>query len=359
MASNSTFFDAVRSHSEVKHRILGKFIPPWRAKLGYKVRLRGADSLWYVDAFAGVGKYGDGKHGSPLIAAEQAASALRENRDYRLHCINVERSSSRFSRLVQNTDPWIQGGADITNLLGGFAEMVPDVQRIVGDDDPLLLFIDPFGIKGLDLNALRGLLNRPGELDLMLTFNTRAIARLVKDYPDFVTNAVGTSEWMKDWPTQGSEVVVRLLKENLVKEGGFLDVVSYDIRGVKEEPAHYQLLLASRHEDAYELVNDSICQEESLLEEKYFRELSQSSFLLDLDEADEARALVDAITDFARQAAETNRREIVRHLLFSNWGRWHSKNIRKAVSALTKEGRFNRVKVEGGDIDTDPLEFVH
>ena len=59
------FFDNLREHSEVKHRILASFLTPWAAKLGSMVRGK-SGVIWYVDGFAGAGRYGDGRDGSPL-----------------------------------------------------------------------------------------------------------------------------------------------------------------------------------------------------------------------------------------------------------------------------------------------------
>ena len=50
------FFDNLRDYSEIKLRILGRFLAPWAAKLGFWTRRRNG-AIWYVNGFAGPGKY--------------------------------------------------------------------------------------------------------------------------------------------------------------------------------------------------------------------------------------------------------------------------------------------------------------
>ena len=58
------FFQRAQSWSSHKHDILGRYLTAWARKLGSR-----SDELAFVDLCAGAGQYGDGKPGSPLIAA--------------------------------------------------------------------------------------------------------------------------------------------------------------------------------------------------------------------------------------------------------------------------------------------------
>lgn len=60
---NSTFFKKKNTWSEIKDRLLGCYLPQYFQKvlLTYK-------PIFYVDCFAGKGKFDDGKDGSPRIA---------------------------------------------------------------------------------------------------------------------------------------------------------------------------------------------------------------------------------------------------------------------------------------------------
>src|ERR1700675_1325440 len=103
MTATRDFFERPRGRSEIKLRILSKFIVPWSYKLGAKVRARGAHRLWYVDGFAGPGMYDDGAEGSPIVGARQAAMTVSDSRGHVLGCVNVELDRQRHKHLVENT----------------------------------------------------------------------------------------------------------------------------------------------------------------------------------------------------------------------------------------------------------------
>ena len=84
------FFDNLRDYQEIKLRILRKFLPPWSAKLG-SLAQRSNKVIWYVDGFAGEGKYKDGSDGSPLLGLRSARHTLDQNRQYQLACFFVEK----------------------------------------------------------------------------------------------------------------------------------------------------------------------------------------------------------------------------------------------------------------------------
>jgi len=230
MSSTRKFFEKVKNHSEIKHRILAKFIRPWRSKLGVKIRGRGTARLWYVDAFAGTGKYGDGADGSPVLGAREALEARKERRAYELSCINVEIKRGRCRQLEINTAEFRAAGVTINNICDDFSVAVPRILEIVGHADPILLFVDPFGIKPLVFDALAPLLSRTGAVDLILTFNTSALHRLVVNHPHLVTRAVGSSDWTREWNIRGPDAVLHCFEQQLVRAGRFLPIASYPVR---------------------------------------------------------------------------------------------------------------------------------
>lgn len=358
MTRTSGFFDQLRDHTEIKLRILGKFIVPWRAKLGYKTRVRGGKRIWYIDGFAGPGKYGDGADGSPIIGARQALWVLREGTGYTLGCVNVELRARRYEALCRETRPYEQDGVPVYNLKGDFSQVIPEILEIVGQDDAILVFIDPFGVKPLKFDKLRPLVSRAGETDLFLTFQTSAVYRLETQHPQYVTQAVGSDDWRSFWPNRRVEAVLDTLSKNLGELGHFLGVERYAIRSEKQAAARYHLVIASRSYHAFELVNDFVCQEEKALDRNYYAKLAQSTFLPLVDaEASESR-LVAAISEFGKSQPKTTRREILEHVVLSDWGRWPTGEIKNAVSRLLDAGKILREKRVPARIDTDPLTFV-
>lgn len=353
MGDTRGFFERLKDYSEIKHRILGKFIRPWRSKLGFKIRGRLNAKLWYVDAFAGTGKYGDGADGSPILGAREALAAHQERRGYDLSCINVENNKSRCNQLESNTAAFRAAGVAIHNICDDFSAAVPRILDVVGIGDPILLFVDPFGIKPLVFGALETLLSREGEVDLILTFNTAALHRLVVDHPHLVTQAIGDDGWRREWNIRGADAVLVNFEQQLIRVGRFLPIASYPVRDVTGGPAHYHLLVGSRHEDAYILSNDSVCEEDERLGN--YKTILQPSLLKSWDEEQEQRELLDSILHAGRGIRKPTRKSIRAHLVISHWGAWHTKDINKAVNALVSSGLVRRDRI--GDIDTDPLTF--
>lgn len=347
MGDTSRFFAELKDHSEIKLRIFQQFIVPWAAKLGYKARGRGANQLWYVDGFAGPGKYEDGSDGSPIIAAQQAANMVVADSPIKLGCVNVEVDRPRFSELEANTSRFKDSGVEIYNINDDFSNSIAQILRIVGDSDPVLAFVDPFGIKPVKFNRLQRLIERSGEIDMFLTFNTPAVSRLATDNPNLISEAIGSANWT-------SKDIVRQMMANLKMTGRFFDVLSYPIRAEKDAPPKYDLLLASRSYTAFELLNDSVAAEESRLKQKAYAMMAPN-FLQQWEEQASERELLDAIQAFGMSKARTTRQQIVRHLVLKFWERWHTGDMKKATATLVDVGKAHRE--HAGKIDTDPLTF--
>lgn len=356
---------------------------PWSSKLGYKARTRGGGRIWYVDGFAGPGKYKDGADGSPIIGARRALTILRENRGYTLGCINVEIKRNWYEALEEGTEAYKRDGVPIYNLRGDFSELIPDISRIIGEDDPSLLFVDPFGISPLKLKKLRPLLGRPGETDLVLTFNTRSLDRLRTERPYLITEAIGTDRWIKpddellsevfgeklwreSWKPsvdplhymKWADVILYLFRQNLKSEGKFLDVVDYPIRTKADAAPKYHLVFASRHYDAFELLNDEVCQEEDVLSQQTFSRLAsgQLTFIHLIREQQRTANLIMAIQSFSARNNVTCRRDLIRYLVMNHWAQWHTKEMRAAVRGLIQIGKIERLP-DGRGIDLDRFIF--
>lgn len=91
------FDDELRVWSHRKLRILDQYMASWAKKRGST-----NGRLYYVDGFAGRGTYGNREpfeEGSPVKVARLADQIRRENRSYRLYCLNSEIDAVRCGRL--------------------------------------------------------------------------------------------------------------------------------------------------------------------------------------------------------------------------------------------------------------------
>jgi three-Cys-motif partner protein len=165
------FHAEVRLWSEIKHDILRKYLKLFINKLGARGR------IYYVDGFAGQGKYDDGKEGSPLIAARIAGEYADRGRDV-LRCINVEMEPDVFQNLKHHTNEFASRGL-ISNICGSFEDRLDTILGMVGND-VVLFFIDPFGAKGIELPLLEKVRSQSkGTSEILLRFDDLRIGRTI------------------------------------------------------------------------------------------------------------------------------------------------------------------------------------
>ncbi len=146
------FFERPKPRSALKHAVLSKYLHPWLSILGRRHK-----RLWVVDGFAGAGEYDDGTPGSPLLAAKWIDHALAKGRRVDLRVIAVESEPKNVARLEAARSPW---GHSVQVRPGQFAVHLPAILNEVRDD-PTLWFLDPFGMKGVEISTLRPLLDAP------------------------------------------------------------------------------------------------------------------------------------------------------------------------------------------------------
>lgn len=136
--------------------------------------LRRAGTVYYIDGFAGPGKYlEDNEEGSPLLAAKHARQLELNNKTYALNCINVESDSSVFDNLEKSTSDYRSW---VMNYCGAFGDHVGRILNRLGGK-PALFFLDPLGVKGLEWEQLLPVLERRHTTELLIRFDTNAVLR--------------------------------------------------------------------------------------------------------------------------------------------------------------------------------------
>ena len=319
--------------------------------------------IWYVDGFAGEGRYKDGSDGSPLLGLRMAEQIRAANRGYQLACFFVEKERRRWQSLEELAQPFQDDGIRVVNKQGEFSPLISRIEQETRGA-PILLFVDPFGISPLKYAPFRALLRRRQPLDLILTFQHIAVHRLAKNHPYLITEAIGSDRWQADWqlladPQAQTEQVLHVFRERLLNDGRFMDVFFYPIRSSFKASPKYYLLFASRNYDAFELWNDQIAQEETTLSLKQYGDLaSQASFLPMVDEEIKALNLLRELRELGHRQEAATRQGIVMQLIQGRWGYYHTKEIKKAVGSLIDAGEIRRDRGSGKDINTDRLHFI-
>jgi three-Cys-motif partner protein len=179
---DQAFFEQRHLTSRLKHLVLEAYV----AKFSYHM----AQTLYYVDGFAGAGIYrglagGPVEPGSPVLIAQLSERLRRERPGFNLRCLNVEAVPARFRQLEVATAHFKPSIVE-ENFPGRFTEYIPDILERIRDH-PTFFFMDPFGTKGISFQELRPIFNRRDKTEILITLHTAGIAK-----------KAGHFRWMED-----------------------------------------------------------------------------------------------------------------------------------------------------------------
>jgi three-Cys-motif partner protein len=169
-----SYFAELKEWSERKLNLLDKYLDSATkimASIGGTKRLT---KVYYIDGFAGTGIYEDGSQGSPVRAANLAKQNQDAGKSYTLKCINVEEDSKNFANLQESTKYF---GNLVLNLPGTFTANVDHILKEIRNV-PSICFLDPFGVEGLDWDAVVKMIRRSGQTDFWIRFDAEYVLRL-------------------------------------------------------------------------------------------------------------------------------------------------------------------------------------
>ena len=288
MAKDQTgFFKQKKEWSVIKDRLLGGYLPQYFQKVLLTHR-----PIYYVDCFAGKGKFDDGQVGSPMIAMDCIRSSL-------------ERSKLDPQELYGAIHPYfieLNHAAELKTNLSAL-DTIPCAYQVVDGKfeekicgilsgrkgDNVFLYIDPYGIKALDshlFDKIQGYEFR--SFEMLINFNSFGFFRdacqvlkvdymqdaALRDLDDLVeyeptpVDASQKSEWLlsdiaggdywkdivKEYQKKhinGYQAEMRLstgYKEHLKKRHTY--VLDMPIRLKKEQRPKYRMIHVSDHQDA-------------------------------------------------------------------------------------------------------------
>jgi three-Cys-motif partner protein len=137
----------------MKHAMLSNYLTRWGSILR-RPRSHEPQPLYYVDSFAGRGRYEGGEPGSPIIAME-IGQELRDHFDGEVYfvCHNVERDRENFESLAREVDASrpLYPGVSITNYFGSFEDNVDGILDVIPANAAALYFLDPWGYQNINM----------------------------------------------------------------------------------------------------------------------------------------------------------------------------------------------------------------
>jgi three-Cys-motif partner protein len=372
------FFANLKSWSKRKHRLLGKYLPPFSAKVGSWAKV-----IYCVDGFAGAAKYEDGSPGSPLMMAQLADKCASWRRPVNLRLINVENDPDNYKSLKAITEPWESKGI-ITNKEGQFGDLIPEILSMIANN-PAFFFIDPYGPTYVLFSHLLPILERAQRAtELIINFDadglrriadtmharitTQQVSKAVLTNIENVTEIIGSDQWKQHFregkfSTQEREtLLLRIYMENISQHD--YAVTAYPIRkSIKDSPKYF-LVYCTRHPDGIVLMSNFIREEEDTLLEESTVDVSQPKFPseefddLQQEIIERRKELAALALEYLNEHKQTTRGEIRRHFSFKRFGYFSDKDYNAIVKDLIDVNRLLPRHGKKRINDDEPLTFV-
>jgi len=270
-----SFFDEERFPNRMKHAILGGYVPGALALLIQKFQ---RDAV-YGDLCAGEAVYRDGRPGSPRIIAERARARFARGEGHLIRCFNVEADAATYQRLVENMKDI--PAQVITNRQGKWEDHLAELLGLM-HDKPAILFLDPFGSRGMEIDKLVRILGGIGSdaWEMILRFDIDGLRRgniapardleragTAHGYYDLPNKVFGTDKWKHlledyDLPESRYGEFLDLYMQQLNAAGGrpFLQrfVAPVPIPTRLGGPADYYLIFVTRSGKALTMISEAV-----------------------------------------------------------------------------------------------------
>ncbi|MCK4325436.1 three-Cys-motif partner protein TcmP [bacterium] len=252
-----------------KHSIFENYLEPWVKIISNRPWVKDA---YYVDAFAGTGKYKTGEMGSPVIAANILLKYQKPT--CKLHCICIERDSKRYN-ILENSLKQSEEKLDIRKHRGEFLTYIDTILKKI-NKSPAFFFIDPEGFSGVGFDKIEAILNLPHK-EILINFQYNAIQRWLKapKVESTITKLFGTSDYKK---AKKEKDLIKLYKEQIKQTGAFV----WDFRNKfpKKNRTFYYLVYATKNITGFKIMKDVMFSEQSrrYFEPSLFAEVDFQTF---------------------------------------------------------------------------------
>ena len=265
------FFDESNEQSRVKAAIVSEYFTSWASiMVNARKKFGGGNNIAYIDLFAGPGRYSDGTVSTPLLVLKKAI----ENPDL------SERLVTYFNDKNPNFVDSLQEA--IENLPGiETLEHEPVVENYeVGPEIveafqsaklvPSLLFVDPWGYKGLSLGLVHSVVKDWG-CDCIFFFNYNRINMginnpYVREHMEALFGKVRARELRKIIKPLSSEDRELVIVEELcaaLRELGPEYVLPFRFKSDQSIRTSHHLIFVSKHPLGYEKMKEIMAKESS------------------------------------------------------------------------------------------------
>lgn len=208
MVNNDDFFKGQKPAAVLKHAVFTSYAHSFFSMVGSGHK----GPLWLVDGYAGPGRYdsedgGAQVNGSPIVALELAAKQRGFSTPRDVRCAFIEANKTYAKSLAENIKPFTDDGLHADVFQGSVAEHLPTVWANAAHN-PILTFIDPFGVSAVSKEVMTGMLLKPGRStpsEVLVNINVEAISRH-GGYLQWRANGSDDPEVRPDLQPQGVEL---------------------------------------------------------------------------------------------------------------------------------------------------------
>lgn len=199
----------LKDHSKVKHEIFSRYLGAFVSITG-----RSWEEFYYIDAFAGRGRYKGGEPGSPIHALKTIQNTLNNSRlnlnIKSINCIFIEKDPTNFSNLHDNLDGFKIDKIKLYFFKDTFESVFPTIMKkfsIGLTNNPSFFFLDPFGYSGIPFNIQEQIFElgdsskgNHGRPEIFYNLMVGAINRWWKDTTkeDHIDKLFGHKNWRND-----------------------------------------------------------------------------------------------------------------------------------------------------------------
>ncbi len=258
-----------KKHTQIKHKLLSKYIVPWSKILGKFY------NLIIFDCFAGRGRYKDGEDGSPLIIMKTIAKIKKnlKTSPKKIKCVFIEKSEKNFQNLekeinqerVLNPKKY-NGWLEIECYCDKYENVVNTYFNNISERlDPSFFFLDPFGFKGIPFELIRRIMSKK-RMEIFITFMVKDINRfmefLEKSSNSFAIKKLFGSEDVskiiheKYSNFSKDHAILKLYTELLKKSANVKYIIPYKISADDREETLYYLIHCSNHPLGCEIMKE-------------------------------------------------------------------------------------------------------
>lgn len=263
-------FDKKEIQTVSKHNIFENYLEPWAKIISNQ---SWAKDAYYVDAFAGTGKYvKTGEPGSPVMACDILLKHQKQS--CRFHCICVEKDTQRFM-ILEDSLKRFKKVLDVETHNGEFLTFI---DRIIDrtKESPAFFFIDPEGFSGMDFDKIEAILNLPYK-EVLINFQYNAIQRWLNapKVENTITKLFGTSDFKK---VKKEADLIELYKK-LLRQKEFY-VWSFRNKFPSINRTFYYLIYATKNLTGFKIMKDVMFSEQSkrYFEPSLFEEVNFQTF---------------------------------------------------------------------------------